>query len=111
MHPVREALHDRFVAVKWPRKEQLSSSEAEKFFREARSASQLQHPSIVSVHEVGRESDQIFFVSEYVEGVTLADWLTTRQLNCREASELCQKIADAVRHYLTAAAVVLGLVT
>ncbi|MBC8875227.1 MAG: protein kinase [Planctomycetes bacterium] len=44
---------DRQVAVKIPRKEQLAPEEAEQFLREARAAAQLQHPSIVSVHEVG----------------------------------------------------------
>ena len=89
---------DRFVAVKLPRKEQLSASEQEKFLREARAASQLQHPNIASVHEVGRDGDQLFIVSEFIDGVTLADWLTSNQPTCREAAELCRKIADAVHH-------------
>ena len=46
---------DRTVAVKIPRKESLSSTEAEWFLREARAAAQLRHPNIVPVHEVGRD--------------------------------------------------------
>jgi serine/threonine protein kinase len=47
---------DRFVAIKIPRKEQLSESEAELFLRDARAAAQLKHPNIVSVFEVGTRS-------------------------------------------------------
>ncbi|NQT12025.1 MAG: protein kinase, partial [Planctomycetes bacterium] len=89
---------DRKVAVKIPRKDQLDPAEAELFFREARAAAQLEHPNIVRVHEVGREDDTVYIVSELVEGLTLSDWLTGQQLTPREAAELCAKLADAM-HY------------
>jgi WD40 repeat protein/serine/threonine protein kinase len=89
---------DRTVAVKIPRKGQLDPTEAEQFLREARAAAQLRHPNIVSVYEVGRDGDTIFIVSEYVEGVTLAEWLTAKRLSAREAAELCAKVADALHH-------------
>ncbi|MEX0641062.1 MAG: protein kinase, partial [Pirellulales bacterium] len=60
---------DRTVAVKIPRKGQLETAEAEQFLREARAAAQLHHPCIVSVHEVGRDGDTIFIVSDIVRGV------------------------------------------
>jgi serine/threonine protein kinase/formylglycine-generating enzyme required for sulfatase activity len=89
---------DRSVAIKIPRKDQLSDDESEKFFREARTAAQLRHPNIVSVHEVGREDDTIYIVSDLVEGLTLSDWLSGQQLTSREAAELCAKIAEALHH-------------
>ena len=48
---------DRTVAIKIPRAGGMTAEEQEKFFREARAAAQLRHPSIVSVHEVGRDGD------------------------------------------------------
>ncbi len=51
---------DRTVAIKLPRKGQLTAEEAESFLREARSAARLNHPGIVAVHEVGRADDQLF---------------------------------------------------
>jgi len=51
---------DRTVAVKVPRKGQLSLEETEKFLREARAAAQLQHPNIISVHEVGLEGETVY---------------------------------------------------
>jgi hypothetical protein len=89
---------DRTVAIKIPRAGGMTGEEQEKFFREARAAAQLRHPNIVSVHEVGRDGDSVYIVSDFVRGVTLGDWLTGQQLTSREAAELCAKIADALHH-------------
>ncbi len=89
---------DRTVAIKIPRAGGMTAKEQEKFFREARAAAQLRHPNIVSVHEVGRDGDSIYIVSDFVRGVTLGDWLTGQQLTGREAAELCAKIADGLHH-------------
>ena len=89
---------DRTVAIKRPRPDQLDPEHNERFLREARAAAQLNHPNIVSVHEVGREGDSVYIVSDYVEGVTLADRLTASRFTPQEATELCAKIADAL-HY------------
>ena len=89
---------DRTVAIKIPRAGGMTAEEQEKFFREARAAAQLRHPNIVSVHEVGRDGDSVYIVSDFVRGVTLGDWLTGQQLTSREAAELCAKIADALHH-------------
>jgi serine/threonine protein kinase/tetratricopeptide (TPR) repeat protein len=89
---------DRTVAIKIPRHGTMSGEEQERFFQEARAAAQLHHPSIVSIHEVGRDGDSFYIVSDYVSGVTLDDWLTDQRLTAREAAELCAKIADALHH-------------
>ena len=86
---------DRTVAIKIPRQGSMAPEEQERFFQEARAAAQLHHPNIVSVHEVGRDGDSVYIVSDFVRGVTLDDWLTGQQLTSREAAELCAKIADA----------------
>ncbi|MCO6042666.1 serine/threonine-protein kinase [Aeoliella sp. ICT_H6.2] len=89
---------DRTVAVKIPRRSDMDADETEKFLREARASAQLRHPNIVSVHEVGREGDTVFIVSDLVRGITLGDWLTGQQLSSPEAAEVCAKIADALHH-------------
>jgi tetratricopeptide (TPR) repeat protein len=89
---------DRTVAVKIPRKDDLSSTEAEQFLREARAAAQLRHPNIVPVHEVGRDDGTLYIVSDFIEGVSLADWLTGQKLTAREAVELCVTVAEALHH-------------
>ena len=87
---------DRTVAIKLPRKEQLSAGEAEQFVREAQAAAQLKHPNIVAVHEVGREDDSIYIVSDYIEGLTLSAWLTGHRPDLSTSVELSVTIADAL---------------
>lgn len=90
----------RTVAVKVPRAGNVGSSAdgVDRFLREARSAAQLRHPSIVTVHEVGVQNEQPYLVSDYIEGVTLADWLTAHQPTFRQAAEWIADLADAL-HY------------
>lgn len=89
---------DRTVAIKLPRKGQLTAREAEMFLREARAAAQLRHPGIVPVHEVGREDGDVYIVSDYVEGLTLADWMVGQQPSVDQAAELTIRMARALDH-------------
>jgi serine/threonine protein kinase len=89
---------DRLVAIKVPLRRQLAPAEAEKFLREARAAAQLHHPNIVSVYEVGRDEELIYIVCDYVDGVSLADWLSGQRMGAREAAAFCVQLADALEH-------------
>ena len=93
----RDTQLDRTVALKIPREGQLTAEEAEKFIREARAAAQVRHESVVGVHEVGREGDTLYIVSDFIDGCNLSDWLTGRLFTPRESAELCVKIAAALR--------------
>ncbi len=94
----RDTELDRVVAIKIPRHWKLSADEMELFFREARSAAQLRHPNIVPVHEVGREGDAVFIVSDLIRGVSLADKLSADRLSFSEAASLCRTVAAALEH-------------
>ncbi|TWT95801.1 Serine/threonine-protein kinase PrkC [Botrimarina colliarenosi] len=94
----RDTELDRTVAIKIPRRGQLSDDEVEQFLREARSAAQLSHPNIVPVHEVGRDGDVVFIVSDLVRGVSVRDYLTTGRPSFREAAEIGAAIADGLEH-------------
>jgi WD40 repeat protein/tRNA A-37 threonylcarbamoyl transferase component Bud32 len=89
---------DRTVAVKIPRKGHFDEKQEKVFLREAQNAAQLNHPGIVPVHEVGRDGDTIYIVSDFVRGVTLADWLTGQQPTIREAAEWTAKVSNALEH-------------
>ena len=93
---------DRIVALKIPLRGNLNNRETEMFLREARTAAQLKHPNIVTVHEVGRDilrdSGIVYIVSDLVEGPALNNWIAEQQLTSREVAELCAKVADAL-HY------------
>ena len=58
--------------------DQLTAVDTEKFLREAR-APRSSTPNIVNVHEVGRDGDTVYIVSDFVKGTTLGDWLTGKR--------------------------------
>lgn len=80
---------DRIVALKLPHRECLAAEEVESFLREARAAAQLQHANIVRVHEVGIHENRPYIISEFIDGITLKDWLTGhRELDAVNAADL-----------------------
>jgi WD40 repeat protein/tRNA A-37 threonylcarbamoyl transferase component Bud32 len=97
VYKARDPELDRVVALKVPRAGQLAEGqEFDRFLREARSAAQLRHPSIVPVHDVGQHDGLPYLVSDFVDGVTLADVLTARRPSPREAAQLTATVADAL---------------
>lgn len=89
---------DRTVAIKIPRSGQLDREQAGSFLREARSAAQLNHANIVSVHEIGRDNGHFYIVSDFIDGVTLESWLSAERPSIQESLELLIKIGSAVQH-------------
>jgi serine/threonine-protein kinase len=87
---------ERHVAVKIPRAAFHTGEEARRFMREGRAAAQLRHPHIVPVHEVAREGDAVFIVSDFIEGGDLRTFLRTNRLPFRAAARLCATIAEAL---------------
>ncbi len=94
----RDTELDRTVAVKIPRRGSLDTEDVDKFLREARAAGQLKHPNIVTVHEVGRDEETVYIVSDFVRGVPLSDWLSGHSPTFRDAAKLTAKIAEALHH-------------
>ncbi len=93
----RDPRLDRIVALKVLRLGDLASDDhKDRFLREARNAAQLRHPAIVPVHEIGDEAGVPFIVSDYIEGVTLSDWLTGRRPSYRESARLVAELAGAL---------------
>src|SRR5438034_6610487 len=90
---------DRVVAIKVPRAGNLSTGEdLDRFLREARSVAQLRHPSIVPVYDVGQADGVPYLVSEFVEGMTLADLMTAGRPPARDAAQLVADLADTLQY-------------
>ena len=87
---------DRYVAVKLPHLKKMGGQNAEQFLREARAAAQLKHPNIVPVFEVGRHEQVLFIVSQFIDGVSLEDFLSAKKLSIREAVAMIATIAEAI---------------
>ncbi len=86
----------RHVAIKLPRRGELTEKESEQFIREARAAAQLSHPHIVNVLEVGQADGNPFIASELIEGEPLSARLERGALPPNQAVRLCVHIADAL---------------
>ena len=87
----------RTVAIKLPRDGSFDTPEEEqRFLREARHVAQLNHPNIVPVYEIGRDTDQPYIVSKFIDGMTLSDLINHRRVDSIEAAAIMAKVADAV---------------
>ncbi len=87
---------DRQVAVKTPRRGDLTVAEGELFLREARAAAQVRHPNVVTIHEVGRDGDRIYLVSDLIDGETFADRLEKSPPSIRHGITWCETLARAL---------------
>jgi WD40 repeat protein/predicted Ser/Thr protein kinase len=77
----------------------FSSAEyRQRFQREAETAAQLNHPGIVTVHEVGVHKGQPFIAMELIRGLSLAEVLQSGPLRPKLAAELIQQVALALAH-------------
>jgi serine/threonine protein kinase len=93
---------ERAVAVKTIRADGDAARAAEiesRFRKEAKLTGRLQHPSIVTIYEFGRDGDIVFIAMEYVDGVPLGKWVAGHPgLTLADRVEIVRQVARALEH-------------
>jgi predicted ATPase/class 3 adenylate cyclase len=67
-----------------------------RFEHEARAVAALNHPNILTVHEIGEERGRLFIVTEYVEGKTLRERMSEERFSPSAALDVCAQVAGAL---------------
>ncbi|WP_433749618.1 Stk1 family PASTA domain-containing Ser/Thr kinase [Falsibacillus pallidus] len=96
----RDIILDRDVAVKILRLDFANEEEfIRRFQREAQAATSIVHPNIVSIYDVGEEDDIYYIVMEYVEGMTLKQYIAQNYpISIEKCMDIMKQLTSAITH-------------
>jgi Tol biopolymer transport system component len=93
----RDTKLERTVAIKILPPEKTGGNERHtRFMQEARAASALNHPNIITVHDISSENDVLYIVMEYIEGKTLEAAIPRKGMQLNEALRIAVQMAEGL---------------
>jgi len=99
VYKAQDPVINRTVAVKtilMPGDEAERAEYEARFFQEAKAAGGLNHPGIITIHDVGRDGDIAYMAMEMLEGIELRELMRRERLSLPLALELAAQVADAL---------------
>ena len=96
VYSARDTKLNRSVAIKFLSEDLADAAARRCFQREAQMASSLNHPHILTVHDVGEFEERPYLVTELVDGGTLGDWAKAEKRTWRHIVELLIGVADGL---------------
>src|SRR5215472_7841707 len=97
VYKARDTRLDRFVALKVLPPDKVADPERKRrFVQEAKAASALNHPNIITIYDISHEDGIDFIVMEYVRGTTLGRLIPAKGLRTAETLKYAIQIADAL---------------
>ncbi len=88
---------DRKVALKiLPKEFAEDTDRMSRFVREAKSASALNHPNIITIYEIGEAGGTHYIATEFIDGKTLTEYVKANLLDYKSALEIAVQIASAL---------------
>src|SRR6201997_3449073 len=97
VYKARDTHLDRFVAIKVLPPEKVANAERKRrFVQEAKAASALNHPNIITIHDIASENGADFIVMEYVSGKTLDQRIGRKGMKFGEVLKVAIQTADAL---------------
>jgi serine/threonine protein kinase len=97
VYKARDLKLDRPVVLKFPHTEISELNQLrERLIREAKASSALNHPNIVTIHEINEWQNRLFICMEYIDGKTLAEVCRSRIIPVQEALDIAAQILKAI---------------
>ena len=96
VYQARDTRLNRLVAIKFLSSQIADESARRRFRQEAKMASALNHPHIVTVHEIGELDGQQYLVTEFVDGGTLGEWAQAEPRSSQQIVDLLVGVGDGL---------------
>ena len=97
VYKARDIHLERLVAIKiLPESRRADPDRRARFVQEAKAASALNHPNIITIHEIGEQDGQTFIVMELVDGKPLNELIPRKGMRLTEALRIAAQVADAL---------------